>query len=422
MYHNHQDIVFLIESRRYDYAIEKLNDRLTSDFDDKDYLFYLLSFCYSQLVSFKEAEFYIKKALEFSPHSTEFLNQFADIEIEKGNLDEGFKILNQSLKIDPEQEDVFFLKSRIHLFKKELKQATENADLALAINPDNIDASNIKALGLILERNYKEATKIVNKTMGQNPLDSFSLVNIGLLKYFDNQIVEAKRIFQQALANDPHNETIRYYLRLVITSNNTINRKIFQLVLFSPEKQALILGAIIISLQLTFAFFLIWVYSLSNYQLRFDTFLLILFLWMHNIIFIPLGIIAQINNFVLYFDSIGKYLIKTIEIIIPIISLMCILLAIGILIFYFNASANMEHLLVLSSYFIYLSSHLGRPIHAKGNLKKIYIVKIVEILLFMTVYSVYEEHRILITVLIIISMCIYPIFRGYFRNQMRRGL
>lgn len=403
----YQDLLFLIERKKYNLAIEKLRERLLSNPDDS-YLYYLISICHCGIENYSKGIVFIKKALELDSTSSAFLNHYAEIEIENRNYGQSLEILRQSLKIDPNQEEVFLLKSRIELENGKIGEAVEEAKKALALAPDNNFAKNIISLGCIIRKNYSEANQLIIQCLKKDPLDAFSLLNLALIKFFKNEIVEAKEILKQILSRDPENEVIKEGLKQVIISKNLLANSLFKLGLFTIIHKKTFRLLIRVSYRLIVVIGVL--IFLNSYSRGLESLLAVIILGFYGFFFLPFKILPQLFYGILFFDPLGKYLLTDKDKIVTVGSLIFFILGAIFFLFYFTGPIERQSdILILGLYNFFLSGILSDlitfQVKSIQNALSLYIIGVVCLVL---IYATMPGMRAFSIFLVLISVFIYP--------------
>ncbi len=86
------------------------------------------------------------------------------------------------------------------------ENALRHFDLALAVYPQHLDFQEKKAATLIALKRIAEAKKLLESLLRENPKRSIALLNLGFAQALTNNLPEALRRYDQALALDPDYE------------------------------------------------------------------------------------------------------------------------------------------------------------------------------------------------------------------------
>lgn len=400
---DYENILLLIDHKKYDLAINALNHRVSISPNDER-VYYLLSICYFQKENIEQARFYIEKAIELNPNETYILNHYSKIEIEQENYGNALELIDKSLYIDPKEEDTFNLKARVYIEKGKVEEAIDCAKQALKIDGSNSLAKNIIILGEIINKSYYKSEDKVKLLLNEDPTNEFTLANFALLKFYTNKIEESIDIFKSILRINPNNKYIKAWLKISILSRNNFLKQIIRFNQFSQKHEKtvrLIIG-------ITYRIFLVVAYFiyLGSKNDSFN-FLVTYILIVYTILTIPYKIIPQLANLLLLKDSIGRFLIDKKEKIASLITLTFFSVGVFMILCNFYNVYREENykIFVFGLSMIFISS-LSFDFLLFDNIKKQITILIFGLILlgFVILNTVKTD----ISILVFITLIIYP--------------
>jgi tetratricopeptide (TPR) repeat protein len=139
-------------------------------------------------------------------------------------LDEAFRAVQESLRLDPADADVFALLSSIELARNRWPAALEAAEQALACNAEHVGAANLRAMALVRLGRKAEATQSVDYALNRSPEDAFSHANQGWNCLHQNDPRKAQEHFREALRLDPNLEYAREGMLEALKARNPVYR------------------------------------------------------------------------------------------------------------------------------------------------------------------------------------------------------
>jgi predicted O-linked N-acetylglucosamine transferase (SPINDLY family) len=152
---------------------------------------------------FDLAEVQYKKLLESLPSNILILNNLAGIAFQRGNFEEGLKIINQSLSISPNQPSSLNNRANALRELKRLDEALESYDQAIALKPDHIYAYSNRG-NLLRELNrLDEALISCNYAVTLKPDYADAHYNCGNVLRDLKRFEEAVISYDQAIALKP---------------------------------------------------------------------------------------------------------------------------------------------------------------------------------------------------------------------------
>jgi tetratricopeptide (TPR) repeat protein len=132
--------------------------------------------------------------------------------------------VNDSLRLDPENEECFALLSAIELGRGDWSAALAAAEQALALNPENVEAANFRAMALVRLGRKAEATQAVDFALHRAPENALSHANQGWNYLHRNEPRRAQEFFREALRLEPGMEYARQGMLEALRARNPIYR------------------------------------------------------------------------------------------------------------------------------------------------------------------------------------------------------
>ena len=232
--------------------------------------------------------------------------------------------INRAIAADPDDDYVYYLKSRIYIAEGSLKKAEKEIDTAIAMNPQRPDYYGVKATVKLDKNDPEEAIRLAEKgleadpenllcnnvlsmahsrtgrkddaieriehMLSGDPENAFTHANAGFHYLRQGNIPKAKEHFSVALQIDPNQEYAKSGMAEAIKSTNFLYRKLLQFAFWierigNKNKWIMYIGIIILIriIPILVPFYLVF----------------ILWTW-----FTP-----PIANILLYFDKYGRYLL-----------------------------------------------------------------------------------------------------------------
>ena len=152
----------------------------------------------------KEIYFDIKKLIDKYPKSSVPLKLMAIALDRNCDYSRALLILNEALKIDPNDSEIYNNLATIFKKIKNYSEAIKFYDYAIKINPIYCDAYNNKGVLLHDSSNYNEAIINFKKAIEINPFKAEVYSNYGITLQVLGNISQAIEIFNKAIKIDPN--------------------------------------------------------------------------------------------------------------------------------------------------------------------------------------------------------------------------
>lgn len=155
---------------------------------------------------YKDAETYIRQALEQDPDNDYILSMLGRCYINSRRYDEGIAVVQQAIAIDPNNSFCFYLLGFAYYQKSILVAAKTNLQKAIQLNPYSPEYFGLLAHVLIEERAFEEALEKANEGLA---LDADNITCLNARSVALNKLKRTEDAFETmstALAQDPDNE------------------------------------------------------------------------------------------------------------------------------------------------------------------------------------------------------------------------
>jgi tetratricopeptide (TPR) repeat protein len=138
--------------------------------------------------------------------------------------DDAFAAIQESLRLDPHDPNIFALLAGIQLGRRNWPAALEAAETALGIDPEHIQAANLRSMALVRLGRRAEAMQTVASALQRDPDNAVSHANQGWNCLHRNDPKRAQEHFREALRLDPELEYAREGMLQALKARNPIYR------------------------------------------------------------------------------------------------------------------------------------------------------------------------------------------------------
>jgi tetratricopeptide (TPR) repeat protein len=165
--------------------------------------------------SYSQIELLAKNALENNPKSIDAMNMLTEIEILDGHYDEAEKILQQTLKINPNHEQTLANLASIYHLRDESEKFELIESKIKRINTHCADFYTTLAENCILRFRYKDAVTFCHKAISKDwrKWEAHTLLGLNVLRTGETE--EARRYLVRGFQGDPFNLYARNTLELI---------------------------------------------------------------------------------------------------------------------------------------------------------------------------------------------------------------
>lgn len=265
---------------------------------------YYLALCYFQLDDYKKAQQLADGLLSENPDNDAIFFLKAQIAQVTDQHKEALSLINQAIEIDPYDPDYFGLKAGLLLQLKKYQEGLVMANEGLNLNPNHSFCLNMRAQLLTKLERIDDAGKTIQDILLDNPEDAYSHANVGWIALENNKIDKALSHFKEALQKDPNFEYARDGMSTALKSKNFIYSLYLKYSFWIAKKSGKSQWAIIIGIYLIYRF--AYEFLIANDL----TFLAIPLVIGYLLFALGSWIMEPMSNFILGFDSYGKYLLN----------------------------------------------------------------------------------------------------------------
>ncbi|MEJ8803520.1 tetratricopeptide repeat protein [Pontibacter sp. H249] len=215
------DILF--EQKKYAEAERILQDLLAEDVNNIHYLS-LLAETHLQQDKAASAREIIDNAIGLSPAVPHLYYIKSRIAVFKEQYDEAESCVEQAITLDPYDADYFAWLAKIKLVRKQYEQALAYADKALEIDAENLLGLNTRSTALLKLNRKAESFTTIEGALRENPNNPYTHANYGwgLLEKGDHK--KALTHFQEALQSNPTYEYAQAGLLEALKARNPVYR------------------------------------------------------------------------------------------------------------------------------------------------------------------------------------------------------
>ncbi len=216
-----QDIVqFYVRAKQFDRAIQKIN----SVPDDKKQIYHyeLMGLVYNQAGKYKEAEAAYKMAVEKDP-SKAALTLLASLYIERGQLDDGLKSLDELIKQSPNHAGAMAFKGMIYEKQGKMDDAMRSYKEAIKIDPNNFVAGNNLAYMLAEQgSDLNTALSLAQMARKSQPENPSTADTLGWVYYKLGNYLLARDQALFAVSKQPNDMVGQFHLGMIYKANKQL--------------------------------------------------------------------------------------------------------------------------------------------------------------------------------------------------------
>lgn len=155
---------------------------------------------------YKDAETYIRRALEQDPDNDYILSLLGRCYINSRRYDEGIEVVQQAIAVDPNNSFCFYLLGFAHYQKNNLPASKTNLQKAIQLNPYAAEYFGLLAHVLTEDKKFEAALDKANEGLA---LDADNITCLNARSVALNKLKRTEDAFETmstALAQDPDNE------------------------------------------------------------------------------------------------------------------------------------------------------------------------------------------------------------------------
>ena len=145
--------------------------------------------------------------LTFFLQKAEILVKRAGVKMDAGKLDEAMNLFDTALGLDPSAADALLHRANLRMLQQKPKEAQSDLEACLQLRPDHILARLRLATVLMATEDLNGAKQCLDKAEAVDPQSSEVHSYRGELHFAQNEFVEARAEFDQAIKCDAGNPT-----------------------------------------------------------------------------------------------------------------------------------------------------------------------------------------------------------------------
>lgn len=224
---NLQKAHVLLEQRRPREAEKFLSKVLQEDPENISALS-LMGRCKYDQKQYQDGVELVRSAIRINPyeHYYFYLLSFGYYQLNRNA--EAVSSLKQAISMNPYASDYFGLLALIHLDDKQFEPALEMANAGLAMDAKNITCLNARSTALNKLKRTEDAIETMQHALAQDPENDYTHTNIGWNLLEKGKHLEASHHFTEALRLNPNLENARLGLKESLKSRLPIYRWILQ--------------------------------------------------------------------------------------------------------------------------------------------------------------------------------------------------
>lgn len=299
---NLQRGIQLFELGRYKESIPYFQNALTENTENFTAK-YLLAQCYFQLDDIDKALTVITDLRKNYPNEPEIYFLLSQIHLHKGQLKEANEAIDKAIEINPLDENYFGQKAYLLINSKQFESALHFANEGLKINSKNTFCLNARTTALTKLNRKDEAASSIENLLNDNPENAYSHANVGWSHLESNKPKEALKHFREALMLDPNLDYARSGMLTAMKSKNKVYNLYLRYAFWISNKSQKNQIIFIIGIYIAYRFA---VNMLSASGL---TILAIPLIIAYLLFALGSWIMDPLSNMILMFDTFGKYLL-----------------------------------------------------------------------------------------------------------------
>lgn len=210
------EINYFIEINRFETAVSKLNELLSSSPNDGYFLF-LMAFCHYRLEKYGDALNYCSESLKNGYYLESSHALFGQIYLEVGKYREAEEAFLKVLSINAQNAGIMAAYGYLLILTGFNKKGDLLLQEALRLEPENEYVLIYKSLSLFENRKGKagEQEEVLKSLMINSNSEIRKLIHLGLHNYYEDNYKEAKENLRQAYILDPTDENLLNLLKTV---------------------------------------------------------------------------------------------------------------------------------------------------------------------------------------------------------------
>lgn len=225
-----EEIAFLIEKKKIDLAIDKINESLSNNHED-DELYFLYAQCYESQEKFSKSIIEIDKAISFNPEYWYYHYYKWYIYNWLSNYKKALVSLEEALRLEPDNANYYALLWSIYLWKRDIKKARIALNNWFLISPNSLLLRELQSTIEWADWNIEKSIAYTKESLAIDSQDPYSLFQMWQMLLYKWDYKWAKEHFLQILSQNPKFPWAKDMLLQSLKNHIFIYRIIFNLIL-----------------------------------------------------------------------------------------------------------------------------------------------------------------------------------------------
>jgi tetratricopeptide (TPR) repeat protein len=153
----------------------------------------------------KDAELILGQLMFEQPDNTEVLTLMAEIKIQQDDTIEAERLIDLGISLDPNDDFLFYMKSRLKLISHQGELAEEWVKKAINMNPESSTYFGFHAYIQLQRKKFEDALETVNHALSLDAENLFALNTRTSVLLKLNKTEDAFQTIEGALKEDPNN-------------------------------------------------------------------------------------------------------------------------------------------------------------------------------------------------------------------------
>jgi tetratricopeptide (TPR) repeat protein len=142
-------------------------------------------------------------AVENDPDSPFMEMELAALYQRQGNVKQALAHAEKSLRLNPKQQEAYFLLASLHMGLNQLEEATREYERVLTLDPENREARLFLATLYAQQRRFPKAIRTVQELLRLDPQLVVAYYYLGRIYLETDRLADAKKEFLRVLTMDP---------------------------------------------------------------------------------------------------------------------------------------------------------------------------------------------------------------------------
>lgn len=180
---------------------------------------FLQGLIFEKMKNFPGAKTSFRMALERSPQNVEILVNLANIEYYLQNFDESRKLLDNAALVDPDEANIYNLRSLLAFEREDYKSALVEIEKAISLRPSEAYYYNNRGLFKLFLGDLEAGLDDINFSIKQDPKNPFSIRNKGIYYALKGEEELAIRYLNEVREKDPNMPLVDEFLKVAKNEN-----------------------------------------------------------------------------------------------------------------------------------------------------------------------------------------------------------